>query len=165
MSNNNASVKSASAAYFTFDHIHKTIVGSEYNFKMAGNPTKAQYDALMAAMELQPSYTLSAVAPKKEKQSYKGLNSKLIAEYTEIFGTEEQKAELTKMVDSGEGYPTIKSWFLDYFKVGFTVEKAKSRIATAKRKNANEALKARKANVRKVVKASMSKATSAADAA
>ena len=31
------------AAYFTFNHINKTIVGTEFNFKMAGNPIKPQY--------------------------------------------------------------------------------------------------------------------------
>lgn len=149
MSNITASAKSASAAYFTFDHIHKTIVGSEYNFKMAGNPTKAQYDALMAAMELHPKYKLAPIASQKKvekKQTYKGLTSDLIAEYVEVFGSDTQKAELDKMVNDNETHPTIKSWFLDYFKVGFTVEKAKREIA-------NRKLNTRKAAVRKVVKA------------
>lgn len=161
MSNINASVKSASAAYFTFDLIRKTIVGSEFNFKMAGNPTKAQYDALMDAMAMQPTYTLAPIAPTKKvekKQSYKGLTSDLIAEYVGVFGNDTQKAELEKMVNNNETYPTIKSWFLDYFKVGFTVEKAKREIA-------NRKLNTRKAVVRKVVKASMVKAAPAADAA
>ena len=103
MSNINASVKSASAAYFTFDHIRKTIVGSEYNFKMAGNPTKAQYDALMAAMELQPKYKLEPIASTKKvekKQSYKGLTCDLIVEYVGVFGNDTQKAELEKELNN-----------------------------------------------------------------
>ena len=49
--------------------------------------------------------------------------------------------EFDKLIDDNEAYPTIKSWFLDYFKCGFTVEKAKSLIAHHK-------LNARKAKVR-----------------
>ena len=129
----NATVRTtAAAAYFTFDHFNKKIVGTEQNFKKSGNSTTPQYASLMAAMELHPNYELSAIAPKKEKQSYKGLNAELITEYVEVFGNEAQKAELDKMVNDNEAYPAIKSWFLDYFKVGFTVEKAKREIAYRK---------------------------------
>ena len=55
----------------------------------------------------------------------------------------------------------IKSWFVENFKAGFTVEKAKHEIATAKnnakKMAAKESLKAQKAAVRKVVKAKMDK--------
>lgn len=129
----NATVRTtAAAAYFTFDHFNKKIVGTEQNFKKSGNSTTPQYASLMAAMELHPNYELSAIAPKKEKQSYKGLNAELITEYVEVFGNEAQKAELDKMVNNNEAYPAIKSWFLDYFKVGFTMEKAKREIAYRK---------------------------------
>ena len=129
------------ATYFTYDHFGKKIVGSELNFKKSGNPNNPQYAALMAAMAAHPNYELSAVAPKVKKQTYAGLNCELITEYVELFGNEAQKAELAELVDNNEAYPTIKSWFLDYFKCGFTVEKAKSVIAHHK-------LNARKAKVR-----------------
>ena len=151
MSNVNATAKSASA-YFTFDHIGKRIVGSEFNFKKSGDDSTPQYEALMVAMERHPNYTLSAVVPTVKKQSYKGLTCDLITEYVEVFGNEVQKAELEKMIEDNEAYPAIKSWFLDYFKCGFTVEKAKREIAHRK-------LNAKKSTVRKVVKAKMAKPT------
>ena len=130
-----------SAIYFTYDHFGKKIVGSEQNFKMSGNPNKPQYAALLAAMEAHPTYTLSAVAPKVKKQTYAGLTCELMREYVKIKGTATQLEELDNLIDNNEAYPTIKSWFLDYFKCGFTVEKAKSVVAHHK-------LNARKAKVR-----------------
>ena len=138
-----------SAIYFTYDHFGKKIVGSELNFKKSGNPNNPQYAALMAAMAAHPNYELSAVAPKVKKQTYAGLNCELITEYVELFGNEAQKAELDQMVNDNEAYPAIKSWFLDYFKCGFTVEKAKREIAHHK-------LNARKATVRKAVRVKVS---------
>lgn len=143
------------ATYFTYDHFGKKIVGSELNFKKSGNPNNPQYAALMAAMAAHPNYELSAVAPKVKKQTYAGLNCELITEYVELFGNEAQKAELDQMVNDNEAYPAIKSWFLDYFKCGFTVEKAKREIA-------NRKLNARKAQVRTAVRAKVVKATPAA---
>lgn len=143
--------------YFTFNHINKTIVGSEFNFKMSGNPKKPQYEALMKAMAFQPTYTLAPVASTKKvekKQSYKGLNFELMMDYVEVKGNEVQKAEFEQHVNDGDSYPTIKSWFLDNFKVGFTVEKAKREIAECR-------LNAKKAKVRTVVKAKVVKATPA----
>ena len=145
MSNVNATVKSTSATYFTFDHIGKKIVGSEFNFKKSGISGTDQYNALMDAMSAHPSYALSPVAPKVKKQTYAGLTCDLITEYVEVFGNDAQKAELEKMVDDNEAYPVIKSWFLDYYKAGFTVEKAKREIAQHK-------LNAKKAKVRKAVR-------------
>ena len=133
------------ATYFTYDHFTKKIVGSELNFKKSGNPNKPQYAALMKAMADHPTYSFAPVAPKVKKQTYAGLNAALITEYVELFGNEAQKAELNQMVDANEAYPAIKSWFLDYFKCGFTVEKAKREIAHRK-------LNARKAVVRKAVR-------------
>ena len=157
MSNINVSVKSASATYFTFDHIHKTIDGSEFNFKMSGNPNKPQYEALMVAMEKHPNYTLTPITSTKKvekKQTYAGLTLDLMKDYVGIKGDDIQKAEFQKIVDNNERYPTIKSWFLDNFKVGFTVEKAKREIASHN-------LKARKAAVRTAVKVKAAKATPA----
>ena len=143
------------ATYFTYDHFGKKIVGSELNFKKSGNPNNPQYAALMAAMAAHPNYELSAVAPKVKKQTYAGLNNNMIAEYVDLFGNEAQKAELAEMTGNDETYPTIKSWFVENFKAGFSVEKAKREIAEHK-------LKARKAKVRATVRAKVVKATPAA---
>ena len=158
MTNTNSFSKNtvrSAAAFFTFDHFNKKIVGSELNFKKSGVPGSAQYNALMAAMDAHPNYALSAVAPKKEKQTYAGLTCDLIREYVEIKGSEAQKAELAEMIGNDEAYPTIKSWFLDDFKVGFSVEKAKREITEHK-------LNARKAKVRTAVRVKTVKATPAA---
>lgn len=138
---NTTSNNTRTATYFTYDHFGKKIVGSELNFKKSGNPNNPQYAALMAAMEAHPTYTLSAVAPKVKKQTYAGLTCELMREYVKIKGTVAQLEEFDKLIDNNEAYPTIKSWFLDYFKCGFTVEKAKSVVAHHK-------LNARKAKVR-----------------
>ena len=149
------------ATYFTFDHFNKKIVGTEQNFKKSGISGTAQYNALMAAMSAHPNYELSAMAPKVKKQTYAGLNFDLMMDYVEIKGTEFQKAEFEEIVNRDSSFPVIKSWFVDNFKVGFTVEKAKHEIAVAKnnakKMAAKESLKAQKAAVRKVVKANMAK--------
>jgi hypothetical protein len=133
------------ANYFTFDHINKTIVGSEFNFKMSGNPTKPQYEALMAAMERHPNYTLTPVASKKKvekKQSYEGLTMHLMEEYLNLVYEGELAEEACKQFaamkakkDQRElSYPTIKSWFLDLFPK-FNVNKAKKQISEKKLEN------------------------------
>lgn len=161
MTNTNSSSKnetrSTAAVYFTYDHFGKKIVGSELNFKKSGNPNNPQYAALMKAMADHPNYELSAVAPKVKKQTYAGLNTPLITEYVELFGNEAQKAELAELIDNDEVFATIKSWFLDYFKCGFSVEKAKEKIAYHK-------LNARKAKVRTAVRVRTVKAAPAVEA-
>ena len=145
-----------SATYFTFNHINKTIVGSEFNFKMSGNPTKPQYEALMTAMAMQPTYTLAPIASTKKvekKQTYKGLSMELMADYIRIAGTEQVKAEFKHMVEGKTAYPTIKSWFLDEFK-HFNVNQAKAQIAKYD-------LTARKTAVRTAVKVKTVNATEA----
>ena len=82
-SNSNNTIRSA-AAFFTFDHFNKKIVGSELNFKKSGNPNNPQYAALMAAMAAHPNYELSAVAPKVKKQTYAGLTMPLMEEYLNL---------------------------------------------------------------------------------
>lgn len=150
MTNNNTTSTTAtnpitSAKFFRYNILNNTIEGSELNFKKAGDPTSAQFAELMAFKALLPNFTLAPIAPKVKKQTYAGLNADLIAEYVEVFGNEAQKAELEKMINDNEAYPAIKSWFLDYFKVGFTVEKAKREIAHHK-------LNAKKKAVRKAVR-------------
>ena len=157
VSTSNTAMDTTFTTYFTFNHINKTIVGSEFNFKMSGNPKKPQYEALMKAMAFQPDYTLAPVASTKKvekKQTYKGLNFELMMDYVEFKGNEIQKAEFEEIVSSNATYPTIKSWFLDNFKVGFTVEKATREIAQHK-------LGERKAKVRAAVRVKPVKAAPA----
>ena len=153
-STNNTNETVRIANFFTFDHFNHKIVGTEQNFKKSGIDGTAQYKALMAAMERHPNYELFAIAPKVKKQTYKGLTTDMIREYVEIKGSEAQKAELAELINNDEAHATIKSWFLDYFKVGFSVEKAKEMIAYHK-------LNARKSKVRAIVKARSVKATPA----
>ena len=158
MTNFNASsteTRTSASTYFTFDHFDKKIVGSELNFKKSGIPGSAQYNALMAAMSAHPNYTLSSIAPKVKKQTYEGLSFDLMMDYVECKGSEIQKAEFEEIVNSNAAYPTIKSWFVENFKAGFTVEKAKREIAQAQ-------LRARKATARTAVRVRTAKAASAA---
>ena len=158
VSTSNTAMDTTFTTYFTFNHLKKTIVGSEFNFKMSGNPNKPQYEALMKAMAFQPDYTLAPVASTKKvekKQTYKGLSFELMMDYVEFKGNEVQKAEFEEIVSSNATYPTIKSWFLDNFKVGFTVEKAEREIAEYK-------LNERKTKVRTSVKVKMVKPAPAA---
>lgn len=155
---NAAANKSATTNFFACDHIGKRIYGSAANFKKAEIFGTAQYEALMVLMERHATYTLDAIAPEVQKQSYKGLNFELMMDYVEFKGSAVQKAEFEEIVNRNSSFPVIKSWFVENFKAGFTVEKAKSEIAAAKRKIAQETLKATKSNVRKVVKAKMVKA-------
>ena len=147
--------------FFACDHIGKRIYGSEVNFKKAEIFETAQYKALMVLMERHPNYALDAIAPAVAKQSYKGLNFELMMDYVEFKGTAVQKAEFEEIVNRDSSFPVIKSWFVENFKAGFTVEKAKHEIATAKnnakKMAAKESLKAQKAAVRKVVKTNMAK--------
>ena len=159
----NNTVRSTAAAYFYFDHIGQQIKGTELNFKKAGNPDSPQYDALMAAKELQPTYTYAPIVPKVKKQSYAGLNFELMMDYVEFKGSAVQQAEFAEIVDRNSTFPVIKSWFVENFKAGFTVEKAKREVEIAKRNTkkqiAAEALNKQKAAVRTVVKTRLAKAT------
>ena len=148
---------------FTYDHPNQKIVGTDINFQKAGIPGSALEKELIARMEARPNYgfTIIPTEQKPAKQSYKGLNFDLMMDYVELKGTEFQKAEFEEIVNRDSSFPVIKSWFVENFKVGFTVEKAKHEIAVAKNNAkkiaARDALKAQKAAVRKVVKANMAK--------
>ena len=157
-STTNTAIDTSFTAYFTFDHVGERILGSEFNFKMSGNPNKPQYNALMAAKAMQPTYKFAPIASTKKvekKQTYKGLSFELMMDYVEFKGNDVQKAEFQAIVDDDAAYPTIKSWFLDNFKRGFTVEKAKREIAEHK-------LNERKTKVRATVKVKMVKPAPAA---
>ena len=160
--NTTSKTTKTAATFFSCDHIGKRIYGSAANFKKAEIFGTAQYEALMILMDRHSNYRLEAIAPEFVKQSYKGLNFELMMDYVEIKGSAVQKAEFEEIVNSNSTFPVIKSWFVENFKVGFTVEKAKKEIEIAKRNAkkqiAQDALKIQKANVRKVVKAKMAKA-------
>ena len=169
-SSTSTTIKTASISKkiaFTYDHPNQKIVGTDINFQKAGIPGSALEKELIARMEARPTYgfTIIPTEQKPAKQSYKGLNFDLMMDYVELKGTEFQKAEFEEIVNRDSSFPVIKSWFVDNFKVGFTVEKAKHEIAVAKnnakKMAAREALKEQKATVRKVVKAKMVKATPA----
>ena len=143
---NNTTNTAKTSNYFTFDHVKERIVGSEYNFKMAGHADKPQYAALMEAKKRHPDYELTPVASSKKvekKQSYEGLNRPLIEQYLEFKGNEILQAEYQKMKDEKFPFPTVKSWFLDNYK-RFDVKKAKAEMAKGK-------LVAKKANIRLAV--------------
>ena len=158
MSNVNATVKSTSATYFTFDHIGKRIVGSEFNFKKSGDDSTPQYEALMAAMERHPNYTLSAIPSKKKiekKRSYEGLNMSLMEEYLNLVYegelAEVARAKFAEMKAKKEkkemAFATIKSWFLELFPK-FNVNKAKLEINAKKLENAKAPYKVMKVSVK-----------------
>ena len=162
MSNFNAFVESASNTtvfapkFFRFNLFNDTIEGSEFNFKKAGNPASEQYVELMKMKATQPTFKFAPIASAKKvekKQTYKGLDMTLMADYIRIAGTEQDKAEFTHMVEGKTAYPTIKSWFLEEFK-HFNVNQAKAQIA-------KHDLTARKAAVRTAVKVKTAKATPA----
>lgn len=158
-SSTSTTIKTASISKkfaFTYDHPNQKIVGTDINFQKAGIPGSALEKELIARMEARPTYgfTIIPTEQKPAKQSYKGLNFDLMMDYVEVKGNEVQKAEFEQHVNDGDSYPTIKSWFLDNFKRGFTVEKAKREIAECR-------LSAKKEKVRTVVKAKVVKAAPA----
>ena len=136
---NNNSNNTRSAIYFTYDHFNKKIVGSELNFKKSGNPNNPQYAALMEAMAAHPNYELSAVAPKKEKQTYEGLTLTLMEEYLNLVYEDEladvareKFAEMkAKKLNKKLAFATIKSWFLELFPK-FNVNKARAEVKAKK---------------------------------
>ena len=158
MSNVNATVKSASINFFTFDHFNKLILGSEFNFKKSGDDSTPQYEALMAAMERHPNYTLSAIASKKKiekKRSYEGLNMSLMEEYLNLVYegelAEVARAKFAEMKAKKEkkemAFATIKSWFLELFPK-FDVNKAKMEIKAKKLEKAKNPYKVVKVSVK-----------------
>ena len=155
MSNVNATTKSASATYFTFDHIGKRIVGSEFNFKKSGDDRTPQYEALMTAMERHPNYSLSAVAPNVKKQTYAGLTMPLMEEYLNLVYegelAEVARAKFAEMKAKKQkkemSFATIKSWFLELFPK-FNVNKAKLEINAKKLEKAKAPYRVMKVSVK-----------------
>ena len=107
----------------------------------------------MCAKREHPDYGYEIIKPKKEKNSYKGLNRPLVYDYLDCFGTDEMMEAFNQMKKDGTGFPTIKSWFLELYP---NIEVTKTQRAMAQKDLAD-----RKATVRKVVKAKMVKAEEA----
>ena len=118
----------ASATYFTFDHINKKIDGTMENFKLSGIPGSAQDLALMACRKAHPDYDFRIVKLKKEKNSYKGLKRELMHDYIECFGTDEMMVHFEDMKKESASFGSMKSWFLGQFPNFGNVEKAKKEI-------------------------------------
>lgn len=119
---------------FTYDHVAKTIVGCDYNFKRAGIPGSDQEKELMKRINDHPDYSFQVVKPKKQvekKLTYAGLTKDFIEKYLEIQKgelAEEMRTQFAKMKEDKVRFPTIRSWFLDLFPK-FNVEKAKREIS------------------------------------
>lgn len=145
-------------SYFTFDHIGKKIVGSEFNFKKSGDDRTPQYEALMTAMARHPSYTLTPIASQKKvekKQTYAGLTMPLMEEYLNLVYegelAEVARAKFAEMKIKKEkkemSFATIKSWFLELFPK-FNVNKAKMAIKAKKLEKAKDPYKVVKVSVK-----------------
>lgn len=111
----NAMTATQTIKFFTFNHVQKQIIGSQFNFDKAGILGTEQYNALMIAMEKHPNYELSPIAPIKEKQTYQGLNKRFMDKYIQAVATEAIKAEYKKYIDDKTHFATIKSWFLEVY--------------------------------------------------
>lgn len=137
----NAIMRENTTVCFTYNHISKTIVGTDVNFDKAGNPYNPQYVELMKRMEEQPTYTLAPIATtKKVKRTYAGLTRELMVEYLEIQKEafyDSALEELRRMKNDEVAYPAIKSWFLDIFP-RFDVDKAKKEIRASRLQGAKE---------------------------
>lgn len=116
---NTTVAKVDSIRFFTFDHVQKKIIGSQFNFDKSGILGTEQYTALMIAMAKHPNYELFPIAPAKEKQTYQGLTLKFMNAYIQAVGTEESKAQYNTYIKQKNHFATIKSWFLEEYK-GFT---------------------------------------------
>lgn len=140
-----------SIRFFTFDHVQKKIIGSQFNFDKSGIMGTEQYAALMIAMEKHPNYELSPIAPAKEKQTYQGLTLKFIKVYIDAFGTDDTKAQYDTYIKQKGHFATIKSWFLEEYK-GFTTEKAMQELRKHAKDESHKKLVAVKAKVRESIK-------------
>lgn len=142
--------------FFTFDHVHKQIIGSQFNFDKSGIFGTDQYAALMNAMEKHPNYELFPVAPVKEKQTYQGLNKQFMDKYIQAVADEAIKAQYQKYLDKKTHFATIKSWFLEVYQ-GFTMENAMRELRKHTKSENQKKLVAVKKSVRQSVEEEMKK--------
>lgn len=145
-----------SIKFFTFNHIQKQIVGSQFNFDKSGIFGTDQYNALMVAMEKHPDYELFPIAPVKVKQTYQGLNKQFIDKYIQAVATEEIKAQYKKYIEDKSHFAVIKSWFLEEYK-GFTMENAMRELRKHTKNEKQNKLVAVKKSVRQSVEEEMKK--------
>ena len=140
---------------FTYNHINKTIVGTDINFQKAGIPGSALEKELLARMAGQPTYTFEVIATEKkpEKRSYAGLTMDLMEDYLAIWENEladAARAKFAEMKAKQEKkelrFSIIKSWFLELFPK-FDVKKAKKEIREKKFKDAKAPYKVVKVSV------------------
>lgn len=117
--------------YFTYDHIKKAIIGSEYNFTRSGIPGSEQDRELMMHLAEHPDYALVVVKPTKMKQTYAGLTRELMYDYLYILNEKDLLTKFNEMKDASVSYPTMKSWFLEAFP-NFNVDQAKKEIKKAR---------------------------------
>lgn len=148
-----------SIRFFTFDHVQKKIIGSQFNFDKSGILGTEQYTALMIAMAKHPNYELFPIAPAKEKQTYQGLTLKFMNAYIQAVGTEESKALYNTYIEQKNHFATIKSWFLEEYK-GFTMEKAMQELRKHTKDENHKKLVAVKAKVRESTKDKSTQSTS-----
>lgn len=153
---NTASTTTETIRFFTFNHIKKQIIGSQFNFDKAGIFGTDQYTALMTAMEKHPNYALSPIAPVKEKQTYQGLTKKFMEAYINAIATDEIKAQYNKYIERKCHFATIKSWFLDEYQ-GFTMENARQEMRKYAKNESKKNLVAVKLAVHTAVKEELSK--------
>ena len=157
-SSTSTTIKTASTSKkfaFTYNHINKTIVGTDINFQKAGIPGSALEKELLARMAGQPTYTFEVIATEKkpEKRSYAGLTMDLMEDYLAIWENEladAARAKFAEMKAKQEKkelrFSLVKSWFLELFPK-FDVKKAKKEIREKKFKDAKAPYKVVKVSV------------------
>ena len=71
---------------FAINFAENTIVASKTTLKKASIPNSAEYKALMKLMKQNPTFTIAekTINQKKEKKTYKGLNTAFVKTYIAI---------------------------------------------------------------------------------
>lgn len=128
----NTTIITTKSVYFTYDFFNRTIVGTDVNFELAGNPNTTQYAELMERMSAQPTFALFKVeTERKVKRTYSGLSRELMFDYLTLHEEQDMLKKFAEMKDDHVAYPAIKSWFLEAYPK-FNVEKAKKEVQAAR---------------------------------
>lgn len=111
-----------SKKYFTPNYIDKTIEGTKAAFKKAGVMNSPAFNELREWMELFPTFTVTEVSPKenKNKKTYNGLSIEKMKEYIGTQSNSElmlKKFEAVQRVAKAKNalYPLTKKWFLNAY--------------------------------------------------
>ncbi len=110
--------------FFTIDFANKTISGSKNAFKKANDTSSREYAELSEKMARHPNFDIKvkeesqkAKEAKDKKETYPGLNSKMIEDCVNLIAeadlTLEYKA-INKM--NNNKFTEIKKWFIQYLK-------------------------------------------------